>query len=79
MNAQSFSGPGAGSGAGARARGRCPVCGRRPDPASRPFCSARCADVDLGRWLTGEYRIPAVVTDEDSDQASPPEPDPDAA
>ncbi|SMH33551.1 DNA gyrase inhibitor YacG [Azospirillum agricola] len=35
----------------------CPVCGRPPDPASRPFCSQRCADVDLGRWLGGVYRI----------------------
>ncbi|HTW73121.1 MAG TPA: DNA gyrase inhibitor YacG [Acetobacteraceae bacterium] len=79
MNAQTFSAPGAGSGSRTGARGRCPVCGRRPDQATRPFCSVRCADVDLGRWLTGEYRIPAVATDEDPDQAAAPEPDPDAA
>jgi uncharacterized protein len=72
MNAQTVSAPGAG------ARGRCPVCGRPPDRATQPFCSVRCADVDLGRWLTGEYRIPTVVTDEDPDQAALPEPDPDA-
>jgi uncharacterized protein len=37
----------------------CPVC-RRPNTAEyRPFCSRRCADVDLSRWLTGAYAIPA--------------------
>jgi endogenous inhibitor of DNA gyrase (YacG/DUF329 family) len=36
----------------------CPIC-RRPAPAQyRPFCSPRCADVDLGRWLTGQYVVP---------------------
>lgn len=35
----------------------CPICGRKPDPAIRPFCSQRCADVDLARWLGGVYRI----------------------
>lgn len=37
---------------------RCPVCGRRAQDASRPFCSPRCAQVDLGRWLAGGYAIP---------------------
>ncbi len=37
---------------------RCPICGKPAVAAARPFCSARCADVDLGRWLTGQYRIP---------------------
>jgi hypothetical protein len=36
---------------------RCPICGRRAAEASRPFCSPRCAQVDLGRWLTGGYAI----------------------
>jgi endogenous inhibitor of DNA gyrase (YacG/DUF329 family) len=50
----------------------CPVC-RRPiqDGAEvdrfRPFCSKRCADVDLGRWLQGSYAIPAVETDDESE------------
>jgi endogenous inhibitor of DNA gyrase (YacG/DUF329 family) len=35
----------------------CPVCTRPADPKYRPFCSRRCADVDLGRWLTGGYRV----------------------
>jgi endogenous inhibitor of DNA gyrase (YacG/DUF329 family) len=43
----------------------CPICGKSPAPAFRPFCSRRCADVDLGRWLTGGYAIP---TDEPSDE-----------
>lgn len=37
----------------------CPICGKTPDPAYRPFCSRRCADVDLQRWLTGAYAVPA--------------------
>jgi endogenous inhibitor of DNA gyrase (YacG/DUF329 family) len=36
----------------------CPICGRPATPRHRPFCSARCADIDLGRWLKGGYRIP---------------------
>lgn len=42
----------------------CPICQKEPDAKYRPFCSRRCADVDLGRWLTGSYVIP---TDEPSD------------
>lgn len=42
-----------------RARKRkCPICGRPPLPGAEPFCSKRCADEDMRRWLTGEYRIP---------------------
>lgn len=43
-------------------RHACPIC-RRPLPEApearrfRPFCSRRCADVDLHRWLTGAYRV----------------------
>ncbi|MXQ08023.1 DNA gyrase inhibitor YacG [Alphaproteobacteria bacterium GH1-50] len=44
----------------------CPICKKPSDKAYRPFCSRRCADVDLGRWLTGGYAIPAV-SDEDED------------
>jgi endogenous inhibitor of DNA gyrase (YacG/DUF329 family) len=43
----------------------CPICGKPTDPALRPFCSKRCADVDLQRWLTGRYAIPAADDDED--------------
>lgn len=37
----------------------CPICRRATVHAFRPFCSKRCADVDLGRWLTESYRMPA--------------------
>ena len=43
----------------------CPICEKAPaDPAFRPFCSRRCADVDLQRWFTGRYAIPGVETPE---------------
>lgn len=37
----------------------CPICGKPPVARYRPFCSARCADVDLNRWLGGVYAVPA--------------------
>lgn len=43
----------------------CPICGKTTDPAYRPFCSKRCADVDLARWLKGSYVIPRDLTEED--------------
>ncbi|HJU20309.1 MAG TPA: DNA gyrase inhibitor YacG [Stellaceae bacterium] len=36
----------------------CPLCGKPAHPRHRPFCSRRCAEIDLGRWLKGTYRIP---------------------
>jgi uncharacterized protein len=51
-------------------RGRCPICRAPTDFAYRPFCSRRCADVDLARWLGGAYAIPgAADADEDGDDA----------
>jgi hypothetical protein len=44
----------------ARTTPRCPICGRPRVPEYRPFCSARCRDVDLGRWFGEAYRVPAV-------------------
>ena len=38
---------------------KCPICGKPTVEAFKPFCSKRCADVDLNRWLTGSYVIPA--------------------
>ena len=57
---------------GLKVEGACPICGRPAVPALRPFCSKRCADVDLSRWLGGVYRIesrdpPDTDTDPDSD------------
>lgn len=43
----------------------CPICGKAAEAKYRPFCSRRCADVDLGRWLKGSYAIPAETVDED--------------
>ena len=42
----------------------CPICGKPPVETFRPFCSARCSDVDLHRWLGGVYK---VETDEPAD------------
>lgn len=44
----------------AKRRPPCPVCGKESSPEHRPFCSRRCADVDLGRWLGGAYAIPST-------------------
>ena len=44
----------------------CPTCGAPTIHEVRPFCSRRCADVDLGRWLQGVYAIPAVDAADDS-------------
>lgn len=51
----------------------CPVCGKETSDRYRPFCSKRCADVDLGRWLSGSYAIP---TEEPADPDEPARPDP---
>ncbi|NBB52943.1 DNA gyrase inhibitor YacG [Rhizobium sp. CRIBSB] len=46
----------------------CPICKKNPvEAAFRPFCSRRCADVDLGRWFTGAYVIPDSVDEATSD------------
>jgi len=37
----------------------CPICGKPSTQAFHPFCSPRCQDVDLNRWLSGSYVIPA--------------------
>ena len=39
---------------------RCPICKAPSAMEFRPFCSKRCADVDLGRWFGGNYSVPAV-------------------
>lgn len=48
---------------------KCAVCDKPQDAKFKPFCSKRCADVDLNRWLTGGYAIPAVEADDDGDDA----------
>jgi endogenous inhibitor of DNA gyrase (YacG/DUF329 family) len=42
----------------------CPICGKPVEPRYRPFCSKRCADVDLQRWLSGRYAVPALEDEE---------------
>ena len=58
----------AGPGQGAAKGGEkpCPICGKPATEASRPFCSERCRDVDLNRWLSNSYAIPGRE-DEDED------------
>jgi endogenous inhibitor of DNA gyrase (YacG/DUF329 family) len=51
-------GPGKGKGK------KCPICGKPATEASKPFCSERCRDVDLNRWLSDSYRIPAARDDD---------------
>ena len=54
---------------------RCPLCGRPARHEVRPFCSRRCAQIDLGRWLRGDYRVPgeepAGVGADPADNAEP--------
>ena len=37
----------------------CPICSRPTEQRYRPFCSKRCADVDLAKWMTGGYAVPS--------------------
>jgi endogenous inhibitor of DNA gyrase (YacG/DUF329 family) len=46
----------------------CPICRKPVQPDYRPFCSKRCADVDLQRWFKGSYAIPAVEGDKALDE-----------
>ncbi|MHB8886009.1 MAG: DNA gyrase inhibitor YacG [Methylovirgula sp.] len=48
----------------------CPICGKPSTVKDRPFCSKRCADIDLHRWLKGSYAIPAAPEVEE-DEALP--------
>ena len=55
-----------------RRRGRakpCPICDKPSDVSYQPFCSKRCADIDLGRWLNEDYRLPTQEIDEDAIEA----------
>ena len=49
----------------------CPICAKTAEPAYRPFCSRRCADVDLARWLREDYRIPTAPEDLDDSHQGP--------
>jgi endogenous inhibitor of DNA gyrase (YacG/DUF329 family) len=45
----------------------CSICGKPAEHAFRPFCSRRCADVDLHRWLNGRYVVPGSEADEEDE------------
>lgn len=47
---------------------KCAICGRPTVRAFHPFCSKHCADVDLSRWLSGSYTIPAVEAEAESEK-----------
>ena len=55
----------AGKEAAARA---CPICGKPRDARYDPFCSKRCSDIDLHRWLKGNYVIPGSERGEKPDE-----------
>ena len=55
--------------AGTRA---CPICGKPSIDKYRPFCSKRCADIDLHHWLKGSYALPATPSLDDDDDPAPP-------
>ena len=48
-----------------RIAANCPICGKPGAANYRPFCSKRCADIDLGRWLKESYRVETDETPED--------------
>jgi endogenous inhibitor of DNA gyrase (YacG/DUF329 family) len=48
---------------------KCAICGKPQDLNYRPFCSKRCADVDLNRWLSNGYAIPAAEEDDPDEEA----------
>lgn len=53
---------------GSKKGGACAMCGDPVQAEYAPFCSRRCADVDLNRWLGGVYR---VQTEEEPDPGEP--------
>jgi len=48
---------------------KCAICGRPVEPDFRPFCSRRCANLDLQRWLRGAYAVPAVDDESEQDES----------
>jgi len=46
----------------------CPICRKETNKAFRPFCSKRCADLDLAKWFSGDYAVPSSDP-EDVEQA----------
>jgi uncharacterized protein len=59
--------PAANDNAQGAAKRACAICGKPQLAAFKPFCSRRCADIDLNRWLTGSYAIPVADDGPSSD------------
>ncbi|MDI2091471.1 DNA gyrase inhibitor YacG [Commensalibacter oyaizuii] len=47
---------------------KCPICKKKSMTEYRPFCSKKCADIDLGHWFTGTYRIASAPKNEEEEQ-----------
>lgn len=54
-----------------RPRRPCPECGKPSARDTYPFCSVRCKNVDLNRWLSGAYVIPARDDEDEVDADAP--------
>lgn len=51
---------------------KCPICKKPPVEGYKPFCSKRCADVDLGKWFSNSYAIPGSEHDDEAAGAEKP-------
>ena len=51
----------------------CPICHKPTDPAHKPFCSRRCAEVDLGHWLRNDYSFSVRAEEMDEDEGTAPQ------
>jgi endogenous inhibitor of DNA gyrase (YacG/DUF329 family) len=51
----------------------CPLCGKAAAETFAPFCSKRCSDLDLGKWLKGGYSVPVIEMDDLPDEFEDPE------
>ncbi len=58
---------------------RCPICGKPAVAEFRAFCSRRCADIDLNRWLSGAYVVPGKAEEDEDGEGPAPKTDPDDA
>jgi endogenous inhibitor of DNA gyrase (YacG/DUF329 family) len=57
---------------------KCPHCGKEIEDLKqpyRPFCSERCKLIDLGKWISGEYRVPALDKDDSREEKSMKDPE----
>jgi len=58
-----------------RAAPKCPICAKPAAEQFRPFCSKRCTDVDLNRWLSGVYAVPGKPEEDEDGMRDEPAPD----